>query len=144
MNIGQAAGASGVNAKMIRYYESIGLIGPAQRSEAGYRQYSGHDVQTLRFIHRSRELGFSIERIRTLLSLWQDRARHSADVKALAEKHIAELDDDIAKLRSIRAQLVAVAEHCYGDERAACPILEELADPGTGTRCPSPSLVRGV
>lgn len=129
MNIGQAADASGVSAKMIRYYESIDLVAAADRTDSGYRQYSSKDVQTLRFIRRSRDLGFSIERIKTLLSLWQDRGRHSADVKELAERYIAELDEDIAKLQSIRDQLRHVANHCHGDGHPDCPILDELAKP---------------
>src|SRR5690606_22012709 len=97
MNIGQASKASGVTAKMIRYYESIDLIGPARRNDAGYRQYDDNDIQTLRFIKRSRDLGFSLERIKTLAGLWQDSTRKSADVKRLALQHISELDQDIAK-----------------------------------------------
>lgn len=127
MNIGQAAEASGVTAKMIRYYESIDLISAASRTGSGYRQYTDKDVQTLRFIKRSRDLGFSIERIKTLLSLWQDRSRHSADVKQLAQGYIAELEDDIRKLQSIRDQLRHVANNCHGDERPDCPILDDLA-----------------
>ena len=127
MNIGQAAEASGVTAKMIRYYESIDLISAASRTGSGYRQYTDKDVQTLRFIKRSRDLGFSIERIKTLLSLWQDRGRHSADVKQLAQGYIAELEDDIRKLQSIRDQLRHVANNCHGDERPDCPILDDLA-----------------
>lgn len=127
MNIGEAALKSSVTAKMIRYYESIGLIGVAGRTDAGYRQYSDKDVQTLQFIKRSRDLGFSIERIKTLLSLWQDRGRHSADVKQLAQGYIAELEDDIRKLQSIRDQLRHVASNCHGDERPDCPILDDLA-----------------
>lgn len=127
MNIGQAAEASGVTAKMIRYYESIDLISAASRTGSGYRQYTDKDVQTLRFIKRSRDLGFSIERIKTLLSLWQDRGRHSADVKQLAQGYIAELEDDIRKLQSIRDQLRHVANNCHGDDRPDCPILDDLA-----------------
>ena len=127
MNIGQAAAASGVTAKMIRYYESIGLIVAAGRTDAGYRQYSDRDVQTLRFIRRSRDLGFSIERIRTLLALWQEKSRKSADVKQLAGQYIAELDEDIRKLQSIRDQLAHLAHCCHGDNRPDCPILDELA-----------------
>jgi len=127
MNIGQAAQASGVSAKMVRYYESIDLIPAAGRTDAGYRQYSDKDVQTLRFIKRSRDLGFSIERIRTLLSLWQDKGRQSAEVKRLAQGYIAELEDDIRKLQSIRDQLQHLARDCSGDHRADCPILDDLA-----------------
>jgi MerR family copper efflux transcriptional regulator len=128
MNIGQAAQASGVNAKSIRYYESIGLIAKADRSGAGYRQYSHNEVQTLRFIRRSRDLGFSVERIKTLLGLWKDRDRKSADVKALARQYVEELDHDIAKLQSIRDQLLHLSECCQGNSRPECPILDELAE----------------
>jgi MerR family copper efflux transcriptional regulator len=127
MNIGQAAEASGVSAKMIRYYESIGLISEANRTDSGYRQYTDKDVQTLRFIKRSRDLGFSIDRIKTLLGLWEDHGRKSADVKKLARQYIAELDQDIEKLQSIRDQLQHLANSCHGDSRPDCPILDELA-----------------
>lgn len=127
MNIGQAAEASGVTAKMIRYYESIGLILEASRTDSGYRQYTAQDVQTLRFIKRSRDLGFSIDRIKTLLSLWGDRRRKSADVKKLARLYIAELDQDIEKLQSIRNELQHLANSCHGDQRPDCPILDELS-----------------
>lgn len=127
MNIGQAAEAAGVNAKMIRYYESIGLISAASRTDAGYRQYNDKDIRTLRFIKRSRDLGFSIERIKTLLSLWEDRGRKSGDVKKLAGQYIAELDRDIEKLQSIRNQLQQLADCCHGDGRPDCPIIEDLA-----------------
>jgi MerR family copper efflux transcriptional regulator len=127
MNIGQAAEASGVTAKMIRYYESIGLVPTVNRTDAGYRQYGGKDIETLRFIKRSRDLGFSIDRIKTLLSLWEDRGRRSADVKQLARQYIAELDRDIRKLQSIRDQLQHLANSCHGDQRPDCPIIDELA-----------------
>lgn len=127
MNIGQAADASGVTAKMIRYYESIGLVEVAHRTDAGYRKYGDADVQVLRFIKRSRDLGFSLERIRTLLGLWKDTGRKSADVKKLAKQYMAELDQDILKLQSIRAQLEQLALCCQGNNRPDCPILEELA-----------------
>jgi MerR family copper efflux transcriptional regulator len=134
MNIGQAAETSGVTAKMIRYYEGIGLISAASRTDAGYRQYADRDVQTLRFIKRSRELGFSLERIRTLLGLWEDRGRQSADVKKLARQYIAELDRDIAKLQTIRNELQNLANSCHGDLRPDCPILDELATAQHGCR----------
>ncbi len=127
MNIGQAAAGSGVTAKMIRYYESIGLINQISRSESGYRQYSEQEVQVLRFIKRSRDLGFSLERIKTLVGLWQDKDRKSADVKQLARQYIAELDEDIAKLQSIRDELTHLANCCHGDNRPDCPILADLA-----------------
>lgn len=132
MNIGQASDASGVNAKMIRYYESIDLISPASRTDSGYRQYGEKDIQTLRFIKRSRELGFSIGRIKTLLSLWGDGARHSSDVKKLAHQYIAELDEDIEKLQSIRNELKHLADCCHGDEKPDCPILDGLASTHPG------------
>ncbi|HEY4318327.1 MAG TPA: Cu(I)-responsive transcriptional regulator [Herbaspirillum sp.] len=128
MNIGEAAQASGVSAKMIRYYESVALITPADRSDAGYRRYDESDVQILRFIRHSRDLGFSIDRIRTLLALWRDRDRKSADVKALAQQYIGELEDDIQKLASIRDQLRHLADCCGGNNRPDCPILDKLAE----------------
>jgi MerR family transcriptional regulator, copper efflux regulator len=127
MNIGQAADASGVSAKMIRYYESIDLIAAANRTDSGYRQYTENEVQTLRFIKRARDLGFSIERIKTLLGLWDDRGRKSADVKKLARQYIAELDGDIAKLQSIRDELEHLVHCCQGNNRPECPILDNLA-----------------
>ncbi|MDQ9170068.1 Cu(I)-responsive transcriptional regulator [Oxalobacteraceae bacterium R-40] len=130
MNIGQAADASGVSAKMIRYYESIGLIAAAHRTDSGYRQYSDNEVQALRFIKRARDLGFSIERIKTLLGLWGDRGRKSADVKKLARQYIAELDQDIEKLQSIRNELEHLVHGCQGNNRPECPILDDLARPG--------------
>ncbi|MDL2358444.1 MAG: Cu(I)-responsive transcriptional regulator [Pseudomonadota bacterium] len=129
MNIGQAAEASGVSAKMIRYYESIGLIAKAGRSDAGYRKYSENEVQTLRFIRRSRDLGFSVARIKTLLELWNDRERKSADVKKLARHYISELNEDIEKLQSIRDQIEHLSDCCKGNNRPDCPILDDLAKP---------------
>ncbi|NYT69931.1 Cu(I)-responsive transcriptional regulator [Pusillimonas noertemannii] len=134
MNIGQAAAASGVTAKMIRYYESVGLLPAAVRSAAGYRQYGEVDVQTLRFIRRARDLGFSLDRIRMLVGLWKDKSRKSQDVKRLAGQYIGELDQDIAKLQSIRDQLRVLADCCHGDDRPGCPILEELSSFGTSQR----------
>ncbi|HTN67799.1 MAG TPA: Cu(I)-responsive transcriptional regulator [Burkholderiaceae bacterium] len=127
MNIGQAADASGVSAKMIRYYESIGLIASANRSDAGYRKYGEKEIQILRFIKRSRDLGFSLDRIKTLLGLWEDRSRQSADVKQLARQYITELARDIAKLQSIRDQLQHLTDCCQGDQRPDCPIIDDLA-----------------
>lgn len=127
MNIGKAAAASGLTAKMIRYYESIGLIAPSARSSSGYRLYSPADVQTLRFIKRARDLGFSLERIQLLVGLWNDKQRKSHDVKRLARQHIKELDQDIAKLQSIRSQLQHLADCCQGDNRPDCPILDDLS-----------------
>ncbi|MCL6263727.1 Cu(I)-responsive transcriptional regulator [Craterilacuibacter sp. RT1T] len=130
MNIGQAADHSGVSAKMIRHYESIGLIQPGQRSAAGYRQYSERDVHLLRFIGQARKLGFPLEQIRLLLSLWQDSQRSSADVKQLAAAHIAELDQRIRELSAMRDALSTLAAGCAGDARPDCPILQGLAQQG--------------
>ncbi|MCG7392673.1 Cu(I)-responsive transcriptional regulator [Microvirga sp. ACRRW] len=127
MNIGQAAAASGVSAKMIRYYESIGLIPKTIRTESGYRVYSDHDVHTLRFIRRARDLGFSVEQITDLVSLWQNRERASKDVKTIALDHVAVLERKIRELREMSSTLKHLAEHCCGDSRPHCPILEELA-----------------
>lgn len=128
MNIGEAAHASGVSAKMIRHYEQVGLLPQAVRSEAGYRRYTGKDVDVLRFVKHSRALGFGIEQIRALLGLWQDRSRSSRQVKALAEAHIAELDRKLAELSAMKATLAHLARCCHGDDRPDCPILENLAD----------------
>jgi len=128
MNIGQAAKASGVSAKMIRHYESVGVFAQAQRTESGYRQYTDKDVSTLRFIRQSRDLGFSIEQIRELLRLWQDRRRPSRQVKALAQAHIQELDAKLRELRAMKATLEHLVHCCNGDDRPDCPIIETLAD----------------
>jgi Cu(I)-responsive transcriptional regulator len=127
MHIGEAAAASGVTAKMIRHYEGIGLIGPADRTESGYRSYGAEDVNVLRFIKRGRTLGFSIEDIRALLALWRDRRRPSAEVKRVALAHIAELDAKLAELQAMRDTLDHLVRHCRGDDRPSCPILEDLA-----------------
>lgn len=127
MNIGQAAHASGVSAKMIRYYESVGLIPAARRSEAGYRVYAPEDIHTLRFVRRARDLGFPVEQIETLLALWQDRSRASADVKRVALDHIAELEAKMRALGQMAETLRHLAEHCCGDSRPHCPIIADLA-----------------
>lgn len=127
MNIGQVAAASGVPAKTIRYYESIGLIPPAGRTAAGYRAYGRNEVETLRFIQRARSLGFPVKDVASLLALWQDRSRASADVKALALKHVEEIERKIAELESMRRLLLDLTCRCQGDDRPDCPILEELA-----------------
>lgn len=127
MNIGEISKASGLSAKMIRYYEEVGLIHPAQRNDNGYRRYANESLNVLRFIRRSRDLGFSLDRIKILLSLWQDRSRKSAEVKALAENYIHELDQQIEKLSSIRSQLEQLHQCCHGDERPNCPILDDLS-----------------
>ena len=129
MNIGDAARASGVSAKMIRYYEDTGLIPPAARTAAGYRVYAEQDVHMLRFIRRARDLGFSVEGIRELLGLWRDRDRHSADVKRLALAHVAELRQKIRELEDMASTLETLAQHCHGNDRPDCPILSELAAP---------------
>ncbi len=128
MNIGTAARASGVSAKMIRYYEEIGLLPQADRTASGYRVYGPRALHTLRFIRRSRGLGFSMPQIATLLALWQDKGRSSAEVKAIAIGHVAELDAKIAELASIRDTLKHLAGCCHGDDRPDCPILDDLAD----------------
>jgi len=127
MNIGQAARRSGLSAKMIRYYESIGLLRPAQRSDSGYRVYQAQDLHSLAFIKRSRDLGFSLDEVARLLTLWQDRQRASADVKALAMQHIDELNRRIEELVSLRDTLSELVAHCQGDDRPDCPILKDLA-----------------
>lgn len=129
MNIGQAAKLSGVSAKMIRYYEQIGLIPPAIRSDAGYRHYSSTDTHSLRFIRRARDLGFSVEQISALLVLWHDRDRASADVKAMALSHAAGLKAKIAELQAMAQTLEHLADHCHGNDRPDCPILADLAEP---------------
>ena len=127
MNIGEASAASGVSAKMIRYYESVGLIPEAPRTEAGYRIYEGNEVHTLRFIRRARDLGFSVKDISQLLALWQDRNRASADVKAFALQHIDELNTKIAELEAMVKTLEHLASNCQGNNRPDCPILDGLA-----------------
>ena len=126
-NIGQAAEASGVSAKMIRHYEEQGFIPKAKRTVAGYRIYRESDVHVLRFIRRSRDLGFSLNEIKVLLGLWGNRRRASADVKRLAMQHVAELDAKIAEMQAMRRTLMELAHHCHGDERPDCPILEDLS-----------------
>jgi len=128
MNIGQAGKASGVSAKMIRYYESIGLIPKTVRTESGYRVYSDHDVHTLRFIHRARDLGFSVEQIAKLVALWRDRDRASIDVKRIALEHVDILEQKARELQEMAATLKHLAKHCHGDERPECPIIEGLAN----------------
>lgn len=130
MNIGEAARRSGVSAKMIRWYEARGLLPPAERSEAGYRHYTEADVHTLRFVRRARDLGFTVDGIAELLALWGDRSRRSAEVKALATGHIAELRRRIAELEGMVDTLSHLAQACHGDARPECPILADLADAG--------------
>ncbi|MFZ6645913.1 Cu(I)-responsive transcriptional regulator [Undibacterium sp. TJN25] len=127
MNIGQAAKDSGLSAKMIRYYESIGLLAAAHRSDSGYRLYGQDDLHTLAFIKRSRHLGFSLEEVGKLLTLWQDRERASSEVKALAREHIDALNQKISELSGMRESLQDLVDHCHGDHRPDCPILKDLA-----------------
>lgn len=127
MNIGQAAKQTGLSAKMIRYYESIGLFSPTGRSANGYRHFDEEDLHPLAFIRRSRDLGFSLEEVGKLLTLWQDRQRASADVKALAGTHIEALNRKIAELVGLRDTLQELVDSCHGDDRPDCPILKDLA-----------------
>jgi len=126
MNIGEAAQASGVSAKMVRHYEEIGLIPRARRTDSGYRLYSMADVHTLRFIKQSRNLGFPIEQIEKLLALWQDRRRPSRKVKELAQAHIRELDERIREMQDMKRTLETLSKNCHGDDRPDCPILKGL------------------
>ena len=130
MNIGEAAKASGVSAKMIRYYEQTGLIPKADRKDSGYRDYSPSDVHMLRFIRRARDLGFAVAEINDLLSLWRDTSRHSADVKRIAQAHIAQLRERIENLEQMAATLGTLVDCCAGDDRPDCPILADLEEPG--------------
>lgn len=127
MNIGQAADRSGVSAKTIRYYEEIGLIPEATRTESGYRIYSERDVETLRFIQHARGLGFSVKDVARLLDLWRDKGRASSDVKSLARAHVEAVDRKIDELQRMRDTLIHLIHRCHGDNRPDCPILEELA-----------------
>ena len=130
VNIGTAADLTGISAKMVRHYESLGLLPRVTRTDSGYRQYSSQDLHTLAFIKRSRDLGFSLEEVGRLLQLWQDRQRASADVKALARDHIEALNRKIAELAGLRDTLQELVDHCQGDHRPDCPILKDLASGG--------------
>ena len=130
LNISQAASASGVSAKMIRHYEAVGLLAAAQRSESGYRQYGEPDVQMLRFIRHSRDLGFSVAEIAQLVLLWRDRSRSSREVKALAKKHIHELEEKAQELLAMKSALEHLVRCCRGDDRPECPIIETLESAG--------------
>lgn len=135
MNIGEAAEATGVTAKMIRHYEQIGLIPQAGRTGAGYRVYGPRDLSTLSFIRRARDLGFSIAQIRDLLMLWQDRARASADVKRIAGAHIEEMREKMRLLQEMVHTLEHLSAHCQGDDRPDCPIIEQLATGKSEEKC---------
>jgi Cu(I)-responsive transcriptional regulator len=126
MNIGQAARATGVTAKMIRYYDEIGLVRPSARTESNYREYDERQVNELKFIRRARALGFSMEEITRLLSLWRDRDRPSREVKAIADKHIADLEARIAEMQAMAETLRHLSHCCAGDDRPDCPILADL------------------
>ncbi|ANY19620.1 HTH-type transcriptional regulator HmrR [Tsuneonella dongtanensis] len=127
MNIGQASEASGVSAKMIRYYEQTGLIPKAARRDSGYRDYDRDDVHRLQFIRHARDLGFTVEQIGELLALWSDRERASSEVKALALGHVERLKAKQLELGQMIGTLEALARNCHGDERPECPIIEGLA-----------------
>lgn len=126
MNIGELAKSSGVNAKLIRHYEAIGLIPKAARSDSGYRQYGDNDIHVLRFVKRCRSLGFSMKEIKKLISLWKNQARASSDVKDLAQAHISQLEVKIAEMQSVVETLKNLAKSCRGNNRPDCPILEDL------------------
>jgi MerR family transcriptional regulator, copper efflux regulator len=127
VNIGEAARLSGVSAKMVRHYESLGLLPRVARTDSGYRQYSEADVHTLRFIKRARDLGFSMEEIGELVGLWQNRRRASASVRRIAQKHAEDLGERIAQMQAMQRTLHHLVHCCHGDERPECPILDELA-----------------
>lgn len=128
ITIGQAAAYSGLPAKTIRFYEEIGLVEPARRTESGYRVYSDADLHVLRFVERARRHGFSVDECRQLLALYRDRDRSSGEVKALTEKRIADIDAKITELKAMRRTLSDLAARCHGDGRPDCPILDDLAD----------------
>lgn len=127
-NIGEAASRSGVSAKMVRHYESLGLLPKVGRTDSGYRQYTDKEVHTLRFIRRGRDLGFSMAEISELLKLYQDRRRASANVKKIALAHVADLNRRMAEMAAMKRTLERLADCCHGDHRPDCPILDELAD----------------
>jgi MerR family transcriptional regulator, copper efflux regulator len=127
LNIGEAARRADVSAKMVRHYESLGLLPAVSRTDAGYRQYSDKEVHTLRFIKRARSLGFSMPEIAQLLKLWQDKRRPSESVKKIAAHHVADLDQRIAELSEMKRTLQTLVDCCHGDHRPDCPILDELA-----------------
>jgi len=127
VQIGQAAQQSGVSSKMIRHYESLGLLPPIHRSDGGYRLYSDNDIHTLRFIKRARDLGFSMDDIAELVNLWHNRQRSSAQVKKIADSHLQRLRERIAQLQAMERSLEQLTACCQGNERPDCPILDDLA-----------------
>jgi MerR family transcriptional regulator, copper efflux regulator len=129
-NIGEASSASGVSPKMIRHYESLGLLKQPKRTDGGYRIYDAADVHTMRFVRRARDLGFSVKEIEHLLGLWRDRRRASADVRRIAQLHIGDLNRKIEELESMRRTLERLIQGCHGDQRPDCPILDDLAGAG--------------
>ena len=138
MNIGEAAGASGISAKMIRYYEETRLISPAMRSGSGYRVYTENDIQTLRYIRRARDLGFTVKQIEDLLLLWRDRSRASSDVKRIVTDHIADLQSKMRQLREMVTTLEHLAHNCHGNDRPDCPILTSLGGSAEQEKLPLP------
>lgn len=135
MNIGEASAASGVSAKMIRYYEETGLIPPAGRTASGYRTYGPREVQILRFVRRARDLGFPMEKVADLLALWRDRSRASADVKQLAEAQVSALESRIREMQEMKATLEHLVQSCAGNDRPDCPILDDLGGRAAASHC---------
>jgi MerR family copper efflux transcriptional regulator len=142
MTIGQAAQRSGVPPKTIRYYESIGLVRPTARGENNYRSYGEEEVEFLRFINRARKLGFSLKEVEQLIALYRDRSRTSRDVKALALRHVDDIERKIAELTSIRDVIKRLADRCRGDERPECPIIENLAPGASSHKDPKPPMTK--
>lgn len=138
MNIGDVAKATGISAKMIRYYEDTGLIRAALRTYSGYRVYTENDIQTLRFVRRARDLGFTVKQIDDLLTLWRDRDRASADVKQIAMGHVAELEKKMQELKEMTETLRHLASNCQGDNRPDCPILMSLGHAAPDEPVPPP------
>ena len=135
MNIGEASQASGVSAKMIRYYEETGLIPPAGRTASGYRTHGPKEVQILRFVRRARDLGFPMEKVADLLALWRDRSRASSDVKHLAEAQVKALEDRIREMQEMKVALQHLVHSCHGDDRPDCPILDDLGGTVAANHC---------
>lgn len=142
MNIGQAAKAAGVSTKMIRHYESIGLLPQAGRSDAGYRKYGERDVSVLRFIRQSRSLGFSMPQIADLIGMWGNTSRSSREVKAIAQRHLADLEEKLREIAAMKTSLESLVRACPGDERPACAILDQLAIGSPAQPCHRASIVK--